>query len=192
MALTLNVAPMLADAAGIQINIVRDFRYHFEKQYRSEVRRLEQRAVRAAGTDEEGAISEEYAVLDEIRALTDEMAVVALYRIVELNTQAILRWRYKAKAKQLYRFDRMAQRLKRDLRLDVQKLPNFRSADELRLINNAIKHTRKVSPELATYPGWVEGQKLSKLGDTFERFAQRNTIPIYLESLAAAVIRGSP
>ena len=53
-----------------------------------------------------------YTILEDIKGLTEELAIVALYRIVELNIRKILLWRYpKEEVGKLKRIDRISQRL---------------------------------------------------------------------------------
>jgi hypothetical protein len=121
--------------------------------------------------------------------LAERSAVLALYQVVELNTVKILAWRWgrdNVTRKQLFKVDRLKRELKSQLQLDVEALTGYAAVDELRLLNNAIKHRGVVTPELAKYPGWVVGERLANLSAFVERVATE--VPKYLEVLATRVV----
>ena len=60
------------------------------------------------------------------------------------------------------------------------------AADELRLLNNAIKHDGKVTKDLAKYVGWNTGSRVHPLGAAYERLAP--AIPLFISDLAHAVL----
>ena len=68
--------------------------------------------------------------------------------------------------------------------VDIKTLPGWDAVDEVRLVNNAIKHAGRVSDELAKgYPKqWAAGQPLGDLAGTYARL--RPNITIYLTALA--------
>ncbi|MDX2371038.1 MAG: hypothetical protein QNK36_21980 [Colwellia sp.] len=58
----------------------------------------------------------------------------------------------------------------KDYALLQSKLDDYQAIDELRLINNSIKHQGKVSPQLAnSYSSWVLGDDLGDLSNVYER-----------------------
>ena len=65
----------------------------------------------------------------------------------------------------------------------LASVPHYRAIDELRLLNNAIKHTGTVTKELADkYKRWREGDELSGLDRAYDRF--RAKVPVYIFRLA--------
>jgi hypothetical protein len=117
------------------------------------------------------------------------MAIVALYRVVELETTRVLRPYYpgKSKLKSLHKIDKVRERLKTDFGIELDLLPGYEHIRELLLLNNCIKHSGRVSPSLAEYPGWTEGQEVGHVGQTFERLS-REVAP-YLVGLHESIIR---
>jgi hypothetical protein len=119
--------------------------------------------------------------------LGDELAMIALYRVVELNSLKALQFRYGTKAKSLYRFDALEPRLRADLNLELSSLSGSTSVNEIRLINNAIKHENKATAALATaFTAWTEDAELHELDKVFKRLSP--DVPNYLDALALAVI----
>ena len=76
--------------------------------------------------------------------------------------------------------------LKRDHNINVEALNNYRAVDELRLINNAIKHENKLSKPLAKYNGWIGETELGDLERAFERPSAK--IPEYMKDLMEKLI----
>lgn len=70
-------------------------------------------------------------------------------------------------------------------RLDLETVPHFRAIDELRLLNNCIKHETysTVSRQLANrFPRWKEGDNLESLDKAYKRLSPK--IPAYIFRLA--------
>ena len=127
--------------------------------------------------------------LDELLFFAEQSAVLALYRIVELNSVKIAEWRWGAnmvKTKQLFRADKLESEITSQLQLDIKSLPGYCSVDELRLLNNAIKHEGVVSNKLAKYPGWTAGSPFTNLDLFIHRVAP--ALPMYLRALAIEVV----
>jgi hypothetical protein len=100
-----------------------------------------------------GGIENDNFTLDESVRLSCQLAVVALYMKMELRIKRACRIAYREiKAEQLYKL-------------------HFSSFDELRCINNDIKHGGVVGKELAKYPGWKLGDNLSNIDTAYERIA---------------------
>jgi hypothetical protein len=65
----------------------------------------------------------------------------------------------------------------------LPSVPHFRAIDELRLLNNAIKHEGKVTKQLSQkYRRWCEGKKLEGLDQAYDRL--RPKVPVYIFRLA--------
>ena len=64
-------------------------------------------------------------------------------------------------------------------RIDIKRTPHYRAVNELRLLNNAVKHAGRVTAELAReYPRWKQGRKLTGVGAAYERL--RRPVPSYI------------
>jgi hypothetical protein len=113
-----------------------------------------------------GAASE----LDTISRLTDELSIVALYRVVEVVTaQMIIHDLGPAvRADKMYQIAEVKRALKTHKNLELKTVPYHGAMDELRRLNNKIKHT--------------DGRSLSKLDRGYDRF--RRKVPTYIFRLA--------
>lgn len=103
----------------------------------------------------------------EVRKLGHELCIVALYRHVELHTKRVAKRNFpNLNERQLLNIAS----LKAALPFKVEVLPQFVAFDELRLLNNAIKHEGRVSDELAkSFPSWKAGEELNNLDKSYER-----------------------
>jgi hypothetical protein len=118
-----------------------------------------------------GGIENDNFTLDESVRLSCQLAVVALYMKMELRIKRACRIAYREiKAEQLYKLHCLEKELKRR-GIKIRNLPHISSFDELRCINNDIKHGGVVGKELAKYPGWKLGDNLSNIDTAYERIA---------------------
>ena len=159
------------------------FREHVEEGH---ARRLAAAHRRVAKLPDEidDFLFEEVHELDAISRLADELSIVALYRAVEVNTARIVVYEFglaeKAKASRIESLEKLLW-TKKGLKLDT--VPYYRAIDELRLLNNAIKHAGIVTETLANkYPRWHKDKPLSGLDKAYKRL--RPKVPIYILRLA--------
>lgn len=132
----------------------------------------------------EGFLSDELREIDTISGLADELSIVALYRVVELNTARIVVYEFGPAAKQkASRIDGVKDLLMKNMGLKLETVPHYRAINELRLLNNAIKHEGVVSDDLAkAFPRWKRGSALSGLDKAYKRLGPR--VPIYILRLS--------
>ena len=132
-------------------------------------------------------LEDEFFSLDEVQKLGYELCVVALYKQVELHTKQVVKRNFPSvDEKALFNFDK----LKAALPFKMGKLKNYAAVNELRLLNNAIKHEGRVSKELAkSYPTWKAGEKLDSLEFALNRLSP--LIQKYVEEFVAAAYQHS-
>lgn len=133
------------------------------------------------------SLIDEFDILKEVNLLSSQLAIVALYRIVELRTKSILKRHLKnsKSIKAVFRFDNLIKLLKKEFGIDLHKVNGFSKIDELRCLNNSIKHQGIVSDELSKFQGWKLGEKI---GETTESFISLSKIvPSYLFSLSEKI-----
>ena len=99
--------------------------------------------------------------------LGDELSIVALYKKVEAKTGRIIKRHIPAAGpKNLSYFKQFCEALP----FGIETVSGFVSFNELRLLNNSIKHGGVVSQELAdNFPLWTIGAELKELGSAFSR-----------------------
>lgn len=129
------------------------------------------------------AFVDERWLLDEAQSQAEQLSIVGLYRTVEFLTKKIISRPYyghKAKIKECHDWCKLKKNLEKDFfGFDLSNIVSYDTVDELRRLNNAIKHNDGVvTAKLAEFSGWKEGEKIRNLRPHFDRFAAH--IPKYL------------
>lgn len=121
------------------------------------------------------------------KALGDELSIIALYKKVEVHTGRIVKKKVPMAATvNLSNFKQLCKLLPY-----IKTLDGFAGFNELRLLNNSIKHEGKVSLELATeFPQWTQGAKLSELDKAFQRLLPE--VKKYVADLAERLYDTAP
>jgi hypothetical protein len=134
---------------------------------------------------------DDFAQLDGFAVLSAEFAIVGLWRCVELYKIRAIRIA-RTKAIHIASGGRAAARVKELSRLGIarQRIPHCaRSVNELRCLNNAIKHSRRVVDELAKIPRW-RGKRGRELGNLEGHYARlRSAAERYVNDLADRLSR---
>lgn len=120
--------------------------------------------------------------------LGHELSIIALYKKVESHVcKVVSRKVPAAEGKNLVHI----LDLKRVLPFDMASVMEFDAYNELRLINNAIKHGGKVTRQLSEeYPVWVVGEELSDLGASYDRLLPR--IKVFVSALVEKLYAVQP
>ena len=109
--------------------------------------------------------------LEEAEKLSAELAIVALYKKIEITTKSAVLIAYPdIPSKDLFQIKKLKKALKAK-KIDIHQLSHYASMDEIRCLNNAIKHSGLVGGELAMYPAWKKGASLSDLHSAYQRLA---------------------
>jgi hypothetical protein len=165
-----------------EIDEIDQFRAHVGDAAASRRRWIEEQAEGLPERAQEFLADDLYE-LETISDLADQLAIVALYRVVELYTGKIVIAAFGEEGRSKAWNVRMLSRFLSDKGIDLADIPHFRAVDELRLLNNSVKHAGHVNAQLANaYPRWRKGQKLKDLGKVYERL--RTHIAPYIFRLA--------
>lgn len=113
-------------------------------------------------------LDDDFYQLGEAKKLGQALAITGLYRQVETQVKRALRPTFP---------DMGRKKIEKILRgipqpeIDSSKLASFDAVNELRMLNNLIKHAdSRIDKELATaYPIWVENAELHDLDKTYDR-----------------------
>lgn len=138
------------------------------------------------------SLGDELFIAEVTTELAGEMMIIALYKTIEIAIKTMTTACELFTETQLASFYRMGE-LKKQLKMkvvDVETLKHYKAYDELRCINNAIKHSGFVGTELASYPGFKKGQKLTDLHTHYYRL--RDDVDRFLVSLQAEIIKAIP
>lgn len=140
--------------------------------------------VEEVENDEQLSEDEKYFIIDRYSddhylsrqtvELAEEMQIVALYKSVEISIKDMLKYSGLFTKKQLDSFFRIAA-LKKEVSKKVcvlENLKNYKSYDELRCINNCIKHSGRANKELAKFSGWNIGDKILESNDHYTRLKE--------------------
>ena len=163
---------------------------------RFERKELEQRAERSGGGYPDDFWVDDVAQLEEFAWLSSEFAIIGLWRCVELyrkdaikhalgDDNAIRCFLRRKKSKRPFPFNhKNFVDILAKLDIEESKICYAAYMDELRRLNNAIKHARRVNDSLAEIPGW-EGKKGDRLGDLERHYSRLQPYAKkYLEDLA--------
>ena len=151
-----------------------------------EIRWIDDRAKKFKDRDYEGPGPADDAFwVEETRELVEHLAIIGLYRTVELMTKQILSHVYGRESKRLRRcsvWRNFECLLLNDYGVALRNIAGSTSIDELRLLSNCIKHNGIVDEKLAKYPGWAKGTFIKETRSHFQRFG--SVVPSYVEDLA--------
>ena len=169
--------PLLLRIAKREMDTIEDFFGRAKEAWWSEQKDLEQIATSSGDNVPDDWLDGDFAQLKEFSWLYSEFAIIGLWRCIEL---------YEGRAKRhIRRHKQSAMRSALDiiLRDKEKKIRCAQSVDELRCLNNAIKHERQVGDELAKLPRW-KNKKDDELGDLKDHYLRlRPLAGRYLEDL---------
>jgi hypothetical protein len=180
---------LFRQVATYEVETIDRFRAHVQDAAATQRQSIHRRAEKLPAEAQE-LLAEDLNELDVISDLADELAIVALYRAVETYRGKIVVRRFPKVPDQTTSNIRKLGQFLRQQGIDLDRVPYHRAVDELRLLNNAIKHDAGyVSAELARkYPRWKRGKrgaKLAGLGAAYERL--KGDVPSYIFRFAERV-----
>ncbi|CAA9892181.1 conserved hypothetical protein [Candidatus Methylobacter favarea] len=113
-------------------------------------------------------IADDVISINDISILADQLAITALYKLFEKNIKELIGYHTKCIDISKYSYWK---NVKAVLPIKAKNLQCFQSVNELRLINNAIKHEGVVTLELSTeFPAYGKvGTELSGLDEMYIR-----------------------
>jgi hypothetical protein len=182
----IRIRAFLRRFAEHEVDTIDRFRAHVRDAAAAQRRSIERRADGLPAEVQE-FLADELNELDVILDLADQLAIVALYRVVEINTGRILAHKFgTAVRRNASNIRTLRTFLMRQQGINIARIPHYRAMNELRLLNNAIKHAGRVTAELSNeYPRWRQGQELAQLGAAYERLKGR--VPSYIFRFAERV-----
>lgn len=136
--------------------------------------------------DELDNLSDMVYLAEEILAY-EEMKVIYAYKHFEIHVKRLMSATYPTvPSRELYRWENLMTFLKSKGIVPAQ-LDRFKEVDELRRVNNAVKHAAEIDTDTAKIREFVGKQQFSygDLGAFYERV--KNAPAIFLEALAGAI-----
>ena len=141
-----------------------------------------------AGDEDEGIefYADEAYELSDLSALFTQLSVIALYAVVEIRTKSLLARPAGSPAiRKMFKFAEMKGVFEKASGQRLERMPHYTAIDELRCLNNAIKHSGVVGAELASFPGWKRGDMIGDVRPAVTRI--RPIIRPFLSAVAAAL-----
>ena len=154
-----------------------------KKARRSEQKDLEQMAARSGENVPDDWLYDDREQLTQFSWLYAEFAIIDLWRCIELYRKSAMRAALGDKAAKRSYKHKLFQEDLSCLKIEETKIRCARSVDELRCLNNSIKHERQVGVELAKFPLW-QNKEDDELGDLESHYNRlRPFAKQYLEDL---------
>lgn len=170
---TTRIRHLLRQLAQYGVNEIDHFREHAHDACGERRRTLEKRAE-SLPPDAWDFLADEASELGIVSSLADQLSIVALYRIVEINTGRILAHEFgKPAARAASSICRLKKLLKAQKGIDLAQVPHYRAIEQLRLLNNEIKHADRL---------WYEVKNLKTLEKAYARLSPK--VPAYIFRLA--------
>lgn len=155
---------------------IEDFREHLTSSLNRRMRLLEEEAQSLSPDQFEDPLDidgyrnhlEDLAAsVNAVKSLGDELSIIALYKKVEGHTSRVVKKLIPTAASHnLSYFEKFC----KTLPFEIKTVDGYAGFNELRLINNSIKHGGKISFELADeFPIWLQGAELNDLDKTYQR-----------------------
>lgn len=145
-------ASAMADLARFEIETLDRIRETMLSGIATERRMIERLGAEADAETLEDLSFDDH-LLREAEELVGKLLIVGHYRLVENLTKQALRFRFsKNKVQKCYQIEKLKKVFTDDLQADLTDLPEFAAIDELRDLNNKVKHGGKMpEPALVSY-----------------------------------------
>ncbi len=117
------------------------------------------------------SLSDRLYIYEKTTELISEMQIIALFKMIEVSLKEMCKISEQFTEKQLnslYRHSELKKLLSAKI-CDIELLQGYSEFNELRCINNCLKHSGKVDAELARFRGWKEKESLRNVGTHYER-----------------------
>jgi hypothetical protein len=138
----------------------------------------------------EGAFSDELFLCEETEELSREMTIIAFYKTIEIAIKKMLEFSQLFTLEQIktfYLFDRLKKQVNEQQICDIETLCGYAAYNELRLINNCIKHSGTIDEKLSIpYPIWNNGEKLQNLDKAY--FRLKDDVNKFLKTLRDEIL----
>ena len=141
------------------------------------------------------SLNDEIVQLKEVEDISKKLAAIGLYMIVENVTKNIFKWLYhdldertkKKKIRVLHRWDVLKKELYNFCALDLSDVSEYSVVDELRCLNNVIKHSGYVNEKLSSFSNWQNdlGKEIDTEKIDLDKFCE--SIPKYIHDLAEKI-----
>jgi hypothetical protein len=136
-----------------EVDDIDRFREHVHEG-RAQRQRALQRRTESLPPEMQELLADQMSELDVISSLAEELTIIALYRVLELNTGRMLAHEFgKARIKKekvASNVGTLKKFLRKERGIDLCSVPHYQAINQLRCLNNKIKHEGLGDKELKT------------------------------------------
>jgi hypothetical protein len=140
------------------------------------------------------SFSDDLAESDEVKALSEQMVIMYLFKTVEIAMKRMLARSGLTSNKKISASSQRGNysALIRELGIALEELPDHAAYDALRSINNSIKHQGRATKELAQLAGWRENDELTNLWEHYNSLKPgvRRFVKAFSEALMSKIPLG--
>jgi hypothetical protein len=175
-----------------ELQNIDSFREHAEQGHQRQKLYLEQFAYGIHRSPDNDRFVDDFQALEDFATLSAEFSIVGLWRCIELyRKRAIWNCSGEKAAAGVFRHKQFQRELSR-LRINEERISCSLTVDELRCLNNSIKHDQRVGDELATFRYWKNkrGRPLGNLALHYPRL--RAAAERYLNDLTEKLVSCGP
>ena len=125
------------------------------------------------------AISDDYSIINEIKKIGEELAIIGLFKTIEIKIKKISeisKFFTEEKIKNMNKIVCLKKYFK-NIGINIEEIDNYLEFNELRELNNCVKHSGVVSPDLKEINEsyGAENQLIKDYNKHFERLLIPNT-----------------
>ncbi|MDC4913680.1 hypothetical protein ACT42U_18445 [Acinetobacter baumannii] len=118
-------------------------------------------------------LSEDVSMANEISVLGEELAIIGLYKTIEIAIKKACKLSGKFNDKEIYEMYITKKLIKNfnNIKIDIKMIDGFTSFEELKLLNNCLKHEGTISKDLFKINPKIgkEGEKIKNSAEHFNR-----------------------
>jgi hypothetical protein len=127
---------------------------------------------------------------EQMEELSYEMTIIAFYKTIEITIKNMLKCSEiftEEEVKEFYKAKIMKCKIDKNI-CKIEELDGYAAYNELRLINNCIKHSGIITEELSSnYHIWKVGEKLKNLDEVYLRL--KEDVYKYINSLKNEILK---
>ncbi len=116
-------------------------------------------------------VDDDQTFLDETHKLIYQLAIVALYKKIEITTRRALATVFPDSPAEAHLKSEKLNKYLRKKGIEIESLPNYAAMHEVRCLHNDIEQGGIAGKKLAAYPDWEKGETLPHLEDAYKRLA---------------------
>jgi hypothetical protein len=176
----------------LETEAIDEFKYHFESSLNKSEKKLTEE-YESVSVDQfenpndmesyKGMLEDQFYMQEEVRKLANELSISALYKQIELHTKRVVRRHFPFIPNNKFS---SVDSLNKALPFDLSSVEQYDAFNELRLINNSIKHQGCVQKTLSNYfPNWTEGEEFKELNFAYDRLYPE--VKKYISSLVSTL-----